>query len=189
MTSHYEMASFISIWRHLTRHSSDYSFLAAALAPFLAGSGFWDLVMAAARLRAALVRSFLYLPLTRTAFTLCRLLLGPAFMVVATRPLPGLLPLLAFLVVNTNLQEQDYGDGETQHDSNTNPLLSAAALMPTALALTSPLYLWAFLLVRLQASVEKGFLTPLFFSRKLLLLRMTAQAMSDETIVIVYTMK
>ena len=72
---------------------------------------------------------------------------------------------------------------------DTYPLLSAAAEMPTTLLLTRPLYLWEFLLVRLQGSVEKGFLTPLFFSRKLLLLRMTAQAMSDETIVIVYTMK
>ena len=81
-----------------------YSFLAApALAPFLAGCAFWDLVMAAARLRAALVRSFLYLPFTITAFTLWRLLLAPAVMVVATRALLGLLPLLALLVVKTKL--------------------------------------------------------------------------------------
>ena len=104
------MASFISIWRHLTRHSSDYSFLAAALAPFLAGSGFWDLVMAAARLRAALVRSFLYLPFTITAFTLWRLLLAPAVIVVATTALLGLWPLLAFLVVRTKLEQDQESD-------------------------------------------------------------------------------
>merc|ERR1719219_587037 len=92
-----------------------YSFLAAALAPFLGGSAFWDLEMAAARLRAALVRSFMYLPFTSTDLTLLRLLLGPAFMVVATRALLGLLPLLDLLVVSTK------------------PLLSAAALTPTAL--------------------------------------------------------
>merc|ERR1719325_538201 len=149
--------------------SQAYSFLAAgALAPFLAGRAFWDLLIAAARLRAALVRSFLYLPFTSTAFTFCRLLPGPAFMVVATRPLLSLLPFLHLLVVKTK------------------PLLSAAALTPTALLLTSPLYLWAFLLVRLQGSVEKGFLTPLFFSRKLLLLRITAQAISEETMLVVF---
>ena len=64
----------------------------------------------------------------------------------------------------------------------TYPLLSAVALMPTTLLLTRPLCLWVFLLVRLQGSVEKGFFTPRFFSRKLLLLRITAQAMSEETI-------
>ena len=81
-----------------------YSFLeAAALAPFLAGRAFWDLVMAAARLRAALVRSFLYLPFTITAFTLWRLLRAPAFMVVDTRALFGFWPLLALLVVRTKL--------------------------------------------------------------------------------------
>ena len=53
--------------------------------------------------------------------------------------------------------------------------------MPTTLLLTRPLYLWEFLLVRLHASVEKGFVTPRFFSRKLLESRMTAHAMSDET--------
>merc|ERR1719362_2405613 len=113
--------------------------------------------------RAALVRSFLYLCLLRTALTLWRDLLAPAFMVVLTMDLPGLKAFLDLLVVTTN------------------PLLSAAALTPTTLALTRPLYLWAFLLVRLQGSVEKGFLTPLFFSRKLLDSRMTAQAMSEET--------
>ena len=69
-----------------------------------------------------------------------------------------------------------------QCGGQTYPLLSAVALMSTALLLTSPLCLWVFLLVRLQGSVEKGFFTPLFFSRKLLLLRMTAQAISEETI-------
>ena len=69
-----------------------------------------------------------------------------------------------------------------QCGGQTYPLLSAVALMSTALLLTSPLCLWVFLLVRLQGSVEKGFFTPRFFSRKLLLLRMTAQAISEETI-------
>ena len=88
-----------------------YSFLeAAALAPFLAGRAFWDLVMAAARLRAALVRSFLYLPFTITAFTLWRLLRAPAFMVVATRALLGLWPLLALLVVRTKLEQEKESD-------------------------------------------------------------------------------
>ena len=92
----------------LTREQPDlaYSFLeAAALAPFLAGRAFWDLVMAAARLRAALVRSFLYLPFTNTAFIFCRLLPGPAFMVVATKPLLSLLAFLDFLVVKTKLKQ------------------------------------------------------------------------------------
>merc|ERR1719351_670066 len=79
-----------------------YSFLAGALAPFLAGRGFWDLAITAARRRAALVRSFLYLCLLRTALTLCRDLLGPAFMVVATMALPGLKLFLDLLVVITN---------------------------------------------------------------------------------------
>merc|ERR1712015_529672 len=140
-----------------------YSFF-ATFDPFLAGRAFWDLQIAAALRRAALVRSFLYLCLTRAPFILCRDLPGPAFIVVATRDLPGLWASLALLVVTTN------------------PLLSAAAETPTTLLLTSPLYLWAFLLVRLQASVEKGFLTPLFFRRKQLLSRITAHAMSDETI-------
>merc|ERR1719384_352107 len=50
-----------SIYFHHKRHSNIYSFLAGALAPFLAGRGFWDLATTAARRRAALVRSFLYL--------------------------------------------------------------------------------------------------------------------------------
>merc|ERR1712083_40438 len=140
-----------------------YSFL-ATLDPFLAGRAFLDLQIAAALRRAALVRSFLYLCLTRAPFILCRDLPGPAFIVVATRDLPGLWASLALLVVTTN------------------PLLSAAAETPTTLLFTSPLYLRAFLLVRLQASVEKGFLTPLFFRRKQLLSRITAQATSEETI-------
>merc|ERR1719482_1623119 len=111
------------------------SFL-ATLDPFLAGIAFWDLEMAAALRREALVRSFLYLCLTRTAFILCRDLPAPAFMVVAHMALPGLCASFALLVVKTN------------------PLLSAAGETPTTLLFTSPLYLWAFLLVRLQGSVE-----------------------------------
>ena len=61
--------------------------------------------------------------------------------------------------------------------------------MPTTLLLTRPLYLWEFLLVRLHAFVEKGFLTPLFFSRKLLESRMTAQAISEETMLVVFFCK
>ena len=85
-----------------------YSFLAGALAPFLAGRGFWDLAMTAARRRAALVRSFLYLCLLRTALTLWRDLLAPAFMVVWTIDLPGLKAFLDLLVVRTNLKETFY---------------------------------------------------------------------------------
>merc|ERR1711868_71166 len=151
----------VSIYFRHKRQYNIYSFLAGALAPFLAGRGFWDLATTAARRRAALVRSFLYLCLLRTALTLCRDLLGPAFMVVATMALAGLKLFLDLLVVITK------------------PLLEAAGLIPTTLSLTSPLYLIALMLVRLQGSVENGFLTPLFFSRKLLLLRMTAQPMSD----------
>ena len=77
--------------------------MAGALAPFLAGRGFWDLAMTAALRRAALVRSFLYLCLLRTALTLCNDLLGPAFMVVATIALAGLKEFFDLLVVRTNL--------------------------------------------------------------------------------------
>merc|ERR1712130_1091503 len=103
--------------------------------------------MAAALLMAALVRSFLYLCLFRSAFVLWRLLPSPAFMVTERVALEGLWDSFALLVVTTK------------------PLLSAA-LTPTALVLTRPLYLIAFRLVRLQASVEKGFFTPLFLRRK-----------------------
>merc|ERR1719239_359874 len=99
------------------------SFLAAGLAPLILGRGFWDLMMMEARMRAALVRSFLYHCFCMEAFILWRDLLAPAFMVVLTMLLPGLLAALAFLVVKTN------------------PLLSAAGVTPTAFLLTSPLYL------------------------------------------------
>merc|ERR550525_1008127 len=123
--------------------------------------------MAAALLIAALVRSFLYLCcLFRLAFVLWRLLPRPAFMVTARVALEGLWASLALLVVTTK------------------PLLSAAALTPTALGLTSPLYLMAFRLVRLQGSVEKGFLTPLFLSRKQELSLMIPHAISDETFMV-----
>ena len=52
---------------------------------------------------AALVKSFLYLCLLRTALTLCNDLLGPAFMVVATIALAGLKEFFDLLVVRTNL--------------------------------------------------------------------------------------
>merc|ERR1719309_1724513 len=84
-------------------------------------------------------------------------------MVVAHIALPGLCASLALLVVSTN------------------PLLSSAGDTPTTLLLTMPLYLCAFLFVRLQGSVENGFLTPLFFNRKQLLSRTTAQAISEDT--------
>merc|ERR1719423_288117 len=92
---------------------------------------------------AALVKSFLYLCLLRTALTLCNDLLGPAFMVVATIALAGLKEFFDLLVVRTN------------------PLLSGAALTPTTLLLTRPLYLWAFLLVRLGLGGERFLDTPL----------------------------
>merc|ERR1719378_44281 len=143
------------------------SFLAAAiLEPFLLGSGFCDLTMAAALLIAALVRSFLYLCLFRFALVLWRLLPRPAFMVTARVDLEGLWDSFALLVVTTK------------------PLLSAAALTPTALVLTSPLYLIAFLLVRLHASVEKGFFTPLFLRRKQELSLMIPHAISEETFMV-----
>merc|ERR1719397_95501 len=89
-----------------------------------------------------------------------------AFMVTARVALEGLWASFALLVVTTK------------------PLLSAAALTPTALGLTSPLYLMAFRLVRLQGSVEKGFLTPLFLSRKQELSLMIPHAISDETFMV-----
>ena len=76
---------------------------AGAFTPFLAGKGFCDLAMRAARRMAALVKSFLYLCLLRTALTLCNDLLGPAFMVVATIALAGLKEFFDLLVVRTNL--------------------------------------------------------------------------------------
>merc|ERR1719342_1229807 len=58
--------------------------------------------MRAARRMAALVKSFLYLCLLRTAMTLCNDLLGPAFMVVATIALAGLKEFFDLLVVRSS---------------------------------------------------------------------------------------
>ena len=69
-----------------------------------------NLRMAEALMRAALVRSFLYLCLFRFAFVLWRLLPRPAFMVTERVALEGLWDSFALLVVTTK------------------PLLSAAAL-------------------------------------------------------------
>merc|ERR1712080_175541 len=101
-------------------------------------------MMALARRRAALVKSLRYLCLMRAPFILCKLLPAPAFMVTLSIFLAGLLVALALLVVKTK------------------PLLSVAAVTPTAFLLTRPLYLWELVLRRLQGSVEKGFFTPRF---------------------------